>query len=79
MSVEVKNAATVKEMFEHIAARTGEDRGDVFLDILVDIIFHKGDKDIWFQQQSLNRIAEIYGTVAPTLLTKSGREEDVPF
>lgn len=74
--VNPKNAIAVKHMLELIAQRSGEDRANVFLDIIVSMVFHHQD-DIWIQQQNLNRIAEMYGIDPPTL--KFGPNEDIPF
>jgi hypothetical protein len=73
--VNPKNAIAVKHMLELIAQRSGEDRANVFLDIIVGMVFHQDD--IWNQQQSLNRIAEIYGIDPPTL--KFGPNDEIPF
>lgn len=88
--VNLKNVTAAKQMFELIAERSGEDRANVFLDIIIDIVMHDGrsstdvdDDDpgghiraVWSQQQALNRIAEIYGITPPTLKLISG---DIPF
>jgi len=75
--VNPKNASSAKQMLELIAQRSGEDRANVFLDIIIDTILHKGDDDVWTQQQVLNRIAGIYGVAPPTL--KLSANNDIPF
>jgi len=77
--VNPKNASVAKHMLELIAQRSGEERANVFLDIIIDIIFHKGDSDVWTQQQILNRIAEVYGVTTPTLKVVKSGVDDVPF
>jgi hypothetical protein len=75
--VNLNNASAAKRMLELIAQRSGEDRANVFLDIIIDTILHKGDHDVWTQQQALNRIAGIYGVAPPTL--KLSASNDIPF
>lgn len=73
----VKNASDAKHLLELIAERSGEDRANVFLDIIIDLIFHKGDDDVWSQQSHINRISDTYGVKPPTLTV--GPYMDIPF
>jgi len=75
--VNEKNAKATKIMLERIVERSGEDRASVFLDIIIDTIFHKGDINIWSQQQAINHVAETYGLISPALTYRA--TEEVPF
>lgn len=65
-------------MFELIAERTGEDRGDVFLDIIIHQMIFR-NSSIWSQQIVLNQISKEYNIKTPTLKQIKNNEEEVPF
>jgi hypothetical protein len=73
-----KNIILAKQMMELIAERTGEDRGDVFLDIIIHQMIFR-NSSIWSQQIALNQIAEEYNIKTPTLKQIKNNEEEVPF
>lgn len=73
-----KNIIIAKQMFELIAERTGEDRGDVFLDIIIHQMIFR-NSSIWSQQIVLNQISKEYNIKTPTLKQIKNNEEEVPF
>jgi hypothetical protein len=74
-----KNIILAKQMMELIAERTGEDRGDVFLDIIIHQMIFRNRSSIWSQQIALNQIAEEYNIKTPILKQIKNNEEEVPF
>jgi hypothetical protein len=82
----IKNIVVFRKILEEIAFRSGSERGDVFLDILVDIIFRKDQTEnldniphqmeVYFQQKRINLICKTYGVTPPLL---SGNDEEIPF
>lgn len=84
--IDTKNIVAFRKTLEEIAFRSGAERGDVFLDILVDVIFEKDQIEGWkpvdhqiklhFQQKRIDLICKTYG-FAPLILL--GNDEEVPF
>lgn len=84
------NVRETAQMLNLIAERSGEDRGSVFLDIIIHLFFSKGDSQsglalirssVARQQHVLNEIAALYGIVAPTLKNTDPVEDpnEIPF
>jgi hypothetical protein len=76
----VQNIKKTKAMIESIAEASGEERGDVFMDIIIHMIFNGSFQPhlkVHVAQMKINEIAEVYKISVPIL--NSDVEDDFPF
>lgn len=73
VEMDKKNISLFVEMLNDIADRVDGEKSDVFLDILVNVIFKV--KNYHHQQAMVNGIAKMYDTEPPAL--KNDYDEDI--